>query len=653
MTGNHEDRKEGKIQKMNLMTMEHLTKYYTERMLFEDADFSINSGEKIGVIGINGTGKSTLLRIAAGLEEPDDGTKVQNRNLKIRYLPQNPEFKEGERALSYVLSVNETHDEAMRFAMEADARAMLNRFSITDHDALVSELSGGQRKRLALAGTLLSEADLLILDEPTNHLDSEMAAWLEEFLKGFRGALLMVTHDRYFLDSVTNRIVEIDKGKLYSYNANYLGFLELKAEREAILEATERKRQSILRVEIEWMMRGARARSTKQKAHITRYEELRDQKAPVIGDKKVQFSSASSRMGRTTIEIDHLYKAYGDKILMEDFSYIFLKNDRIGIIGHNGCGKSTLMKMIMGLVQPDSGEITIGQTIKIGYFSQENEYMDDSMKLIEYVREQAEYVKTPDGVITASQMLERFLFPRHVQYTKIEKLSGGEKRRLYLLRVLMQAPNVLILDEPTNDLDIQTMTILEDYLDTFDGIVIAVSHDRYFLDRVTRRIFAFEDQGQVVQYEGGYTDYEKASAAKRLQKEEETSGKGNAGSGLGKNNAKAAETGTDGSASGQEGEDAAGITGNGNRRQNDGRTHAAKLRFSYKEAREYETIEEDISKIEDRLAEIETEMAAKASDYSALNKLVQEKEALEETLLEKMDRWEYLEELAAKIAEQG
>ena len=624
---------------MNLMTMEHLTKFYTERMLFEDAGFSINSGEKVGVIGINGTGKSTLLRIAAGLEEPDEGTVITNRNLKIRYLPQNPEFAEGERVLSYVLSQNQTGDDGMDFAMEADAKAMLTRFSIPDYEAPVCQLSGGQRKRLALAGVLLSGADLLILDEPTNHLDSEMAGWLEEFLKNFRGAILMVTHDRYFLDSVTNRIVEIDKGKLYSYSANYLGFLKLKEEREAMLEATERKRQSILRVEIEWMMRGARARSTKQKAHIARYEELKNQKAPVIGDKKVQFASASTRMGRTTIEIENLCKSYGEKKLIEDFNYIFLKNDRIGIIGHNGCGKSTLMKMIMGLEQPDSGNITIGQTIKIGYFSQENEYMDDSMKMIEYVRDRAEYVKTSEGIITASQMLERFLFPRHVHYTRIEKLSGGEKRRLYLLRILMEAPNVLILDEPTNDLDIQTMTILEDYLDSFDGIVITVSHDRYFLDRVTRRIFAFEENGRLVQYEGGYTDYENAVKAKKMLEETPNESPGR-GSAAGK---KAEEAGSSNGADGE----------NPVKKSSDGRTHAVKLRFSYKEAKEYETIEEDISKMEDRIAEIEEEMAAKASDYSALNKLMEEKEALEEALLEKMERWEYLEDLAARIEAQN
>lgn len=629
---------------MNLMTMEHLTKYYTERMLFEDAAFSINSGEKVGIIGINGTGKSTLLRIAAGLEEPDEGSVVRNRNLKIRYLPQNPRFEEGERVLSYVLSRNETEEGAARFSMEADARMMLKRFSIDDFEAPVSLLSGGQRKRLALAGVLLSEADLLILDEPTNHLDSEMAGWLEEFLKNFRGALLMVTHDRYFLDSVTNRIVEIDKGKLYSYSANYLGFLKLKEEREAMMEATERKRQSILRVEIEWMMRGARARSTKQKAHIARYEELKDQKAPEIGDRKVQFASASTRMGRTTIEIEHLYKGFGNQTLIADFNYIFLKNDRIGIVGHNGCGKSTLMKMIMGIEQPDQGTITIGQTIKIGYFSQENEYMDESMKLIEYVRERAEYVKTANGVITASQMLERFLFPRHVHYTRIEKLSGGEKRRLYLLRVLMDAPNVLILDEPTNDLDIQTMTILEDYLDSFDGIVIAVSHDRYFLDRVTRRIFAFEENGCLVQYEGGYTDYEKAAGAKRAAQEASPGGE------AGKNGkAPAGNWGTAGENSGQAEAETQSAAG---RRSGDGRTHAVKLRFTFKEAREYETIEEDISSMEKRIAEIDEEMVAKASDYSALNRLLEEKESLEEGLLEKMERWEYLEDLASRIAAQ-
>ncbi len=635
---------------MNLMTMEHLTKFYTERMLFEDADFSINTGEKIGIIGINGTGKSTLLRIAAGLEEPDEGTVISNRNLKIRYLPQNPEFAEGEHVLSYVLSQNQIGEDSMDFALEADAKNILTQFSIPDYDAPVSQLSGGQRKRLALAAVLLSGADLLILDEPTNHLDSEMAGWLEEFLKNFRGAILMVTHDRYFLDSVTNRIVEIDKGKLYSYSTNYLGFLKLKAEREAMLEATERKRQSILRVEIEWMMRGARARSTKQKAHIARYEELKNQQAPVIGDKKVQFASASTRMGRTTIEIEDLCKGFGSKKLIEHFQYIFLKNDRIGIIGHNGCGKSTLMKMIMGLEQPDSGSIKIGQTIKIGYFSQENEYMNPSLKLIEYIRDQAEYVRTSEGVITASQMLERFLFPRHVHYTRIEKLSGGEKRRLYLLRILMEAPNVLILDEPTNDLDIQTMTILEDYLDSFDGIVITVSHDRYFLDRVVRRIFAFEENGHLTQYEGGYTDYENTVKAKQKNISETSSA-------FSKSNLKTNESSKISESSNLSTEgcttaDVSTLESDASKKNRNGRTHAVKLRFTYKEAKEYETIETEIHSLETRITEIEAEMSAKASDYTALNQLMQEKDTLEETLLEKMDRWEYLENLAAQIEAQ-
>lgn len=619
---------------MNLMTIEHLTKFYTERMLFEDCDFSIAQGEKVGIIGINGTGKTTLLRIIAGVEEPDEGTVIGNRNLKIRYLPQNPEFPEGMTALAYVLSQNESHDEMAYYALQADAKNMLNRLSILDYDARVDQLSGGQRKRLALAAVLLSDADLLVLDEPTNHLDSEMAEWLESYLKNYRGTLVMVTHDRYFLDAIVNRIVEIDKGRLYSYDTNYLGFLQLKAEREAIMEARERKRQSILRVEIQWMMRGARARSTKQKAHIQRYEALRDQKAPVH-DQNVQMSSASSRMGRTTVELRGLSKSYGEKTLFKDFEYIFLKDDRIGIIGHNGCGKTTLMKMIMGMVKPDSGDITIGQTIKIGYFSQENEFMDDSMKMIEYIREEAEYVRTKDGTITASQMLERFLFPRFVHYTRIEKMSGGEKRRLYLLRILMQAPNVLILDEPTNDLDIQTMTILEDYLDSFDGIIIVVSHDRYFLDRVTRRTLAFED-GHIRQFEGSYTDYWKARKEElsSIADQEKASTSGAAAS---------AAVVSDSSQS-DEVESA--------KKKGSGRAHNSKLKFTFKEQQDYKNIEGEIEKIENRLGEIEKEMGTVASDYTALNKLMSEKEELEEALLEKMERWEYLEDLAARIEAQ-
>jgi ATP-binding cassette subfamily F protein uup len=606
--------------RMNLLTIENLTKNYTERMLFDNVNFSVNEGEKIGIIGINGTGKSTLLKIIAGMEEPDEGTFVKGRNLKIAYLSQNPVFNANSTLLDSILEGNVASDEQEAYTIRSDAKSMLNRLGITNYEQKVGELSGGQRKRLALVKVLLSKSDLLVLDEPTNHLDSEMADWLEQYLRNFRGALVMVTHDRYFLDSVTNRIVEIDKGQLYSYEANYLGYLQLKQEREEILAATERKRQSLLRVEIAWMMRGARARSTKQKAHIARYEELRDQDSPIIGDSSVELSSVSSRMGKTTIEIDNLSKAYGDRILIKDFSYVCLKQDRLGIIGPNGCGKSTLMKMIMGLVQPDSGKITIGQTIQIGYFSQENECMDDSMRMIDYVREGAEMVRTQKGVITASQMLERFLFPRTVHYTRIEKLSGGEKRRLYLLRILMEAPNVLILDEPTNDLDIQTLTILEDYLDSFDGIVIVVSHDRYFLDRVVRRIFAFEENGRLMQYEGGYTDYQKKVEQRK------------------KNNSK----------NGQCTSETVGAS-----KPKYVNTHSSKLKFTYKEQKEYDTIEDDISALEEKMETIEKLILQEARNYSRLQELTQEKEELTVCLEEKMERWMYLEELAKKISEQS
>ena len=510
---------------MNLLTIEHLTKSYTERLLFDDTSFSINEGDKIGLIGINGTGKSTLLKIAAGLEEPDLGTVVRGRNLYIRYLPQNPVFEPQLTVLECVIKENEGHEHV--WDLEGQAKNMLTRLGVPEYDAVISTLSGGQKKRVALASVLLSAADLLVLDEPTNHLDSSMADWLEDYLKKFRGALLMITHDRYFLDSVSNRIVELDKGKLYSYQAGYGGYLELKEERMAMEQASERKRRSILRTELEWIRRGARARSTKQKGRIQRFEELSARKGPEE-DGDVEMNSLTSRLGRTTVEVSHLNKSYGDKVLLRDFTYIFLKNDRIGIIGPNGSGKSTLMKMIAGLVQPDSGETVIGQTVRMGYFSQENEEMDDSLKVIDYIKNVAEYVKTPDGMVSASQMLEQFLFPSSMQYTLIGKLSGGEKRRLCLLHILMGAPNVLLLDEPTNDLDIRTLTILEDYLDHFQGIVIAVSHDRYFLDRVVRRIFAFEGDGAVKQYEGGYTDYQAALEERGQGQEESTAAKAGA-----------------------------------------------------------------------------------------------------------------------------
>ena len=614
---------------MNLVTIEHLTKSYTERLLFDDTSFSINEGEKIGLIGVNGTGKSTLLKIVAGLEDADSGSVVRGRSLYIRYLSQIPEFAEGDTVLESVMRENagETHYSSAD-EMQATAKSMLNKLGITEHDALTSTLSGGQRKRVALASVLMSTADLLILDEPTNHLDSGMADWLEEYLKAFRGALLMITHDRYFLDSVVGRIVELDKGKLYSYQANYEGFLALKAERMEMAEASERKRQTILRNESAWMQRGARARSTKQKAHIQRYEELRDQKGPEY-DRNVELESIASRLGRTTVEVKDLCKAYGDKVLMKDFTYIFLKNDRVGIIGPNGSGKSTLMKMLAGWVEPDSGTIQIGQTVKMGYFSQENEAMDESLKVIDYIKNAAEYVKTKDGSISASQMLERFLFPSGMQYTAIGRLSGGERRRLYLLRILMEAPNVILLDEPTNDLDIQTLTILEDYLDTFPGIVIAVSHDRYFLDRVVNRIFAFEGQGKVTQYEGGFTDYQIAWSARHPQ-----------------------ETGDQkGVRAGDSDENGSGLPINRNNwKQAAGGEKKRKL--SFKEQREWETIEADIAALEQSIGDLEQEIGKSATNYTRLNELMEEKSAREAQLEEKMERWMYLNELVEQIEAQ-
>ena len=612
---------------MNLLTIEHLTKSYTERLLFDDTAFSVNEGEKIGVIGINGTGKSTLLRILAGLEEPDEGSVVKGRNLYIRYLPQNPVFEPGYTVLESVIRENQGHEQV--WDLEGQAKTMLMTLGIPDWNEKIETLSGGQRKRAALASVLLSTADLLVLDEPTNHLDSGMADWLEEYLKKFRGALVMITHDRYFLDSVTNRIVELDKGKLYSYQTNYQGFLELKAERMAMEEASERKRQSILRVELEWMKRGARARSTKQKGRIQRFEELRARKGPEY-DGEVELGSVSSRLGRTTIELKHICKAYGDKVLIQDFSYIFLKNDRVGFIGQNGSGKSTLMKMIAGWVQPDSGEIEIGQTVQLGYFSQENEAMDDSLRVIDYIKEAAEYVKTPEGSISASQMLERFLFPSSVQYTVIGKLSGGEKRRLYLLRILMEAPNVLILDEPTNDLDIRTLTILEDYLDSFQGIVITVSHDRYFLDRAVRRIFAFEGNGRLRQYEGGFTDYQAA------RQEEEAAGESL--------NSPSAGTAVEKEMEG-------GPEKNTRKSWKDGQVK--KLKFTYKEQKEWETIEDDIAALEEKAEALGPEINKAARDYEKLAALMKEKEETEALLEEKMERWMYLNDLAERIAEQN
>lgn len=624
---------------MNLLSLENITKAYTERVLLDGASFFLQEGEKVGIIGINGTGKSTLLKLAAGLEEPDTGSCTKANHVVIRYLPQTPEFDDSCTVWEHV---EKKISESTQWDMEGEAKSMLRTLGIVRLEQKISELSGGQRKRLALAEILMQPCDILVLDEPTNHLDHAMAAWLEDYLKCWRGSLIMVTHDRYFLDSVSNRIVEIDKGKIYSYDTNYSGFLELKAQREGMEAATERKRQSILRVELEWVKRGARARSTKQKARLERYEEMKNQHGPQ-SDGQVSMSSITTRMGNTTIEIDGISKSYGGHTFIRDFSYIFLKNDRVGFVGTNGCGKTTLMKLLAGREEPDSGSIKVGQTIRIGYYSQEIEtskeagiaYMDPKMRVIDYIRETAEFVRTEDGLISASAMLERFLFPPQAQYSLIGKLSGGERRRLNLLRVLMESPNVLILDEPTNDLDISTLTILEDYLDHYQGIVIVVSHDRYFLDRTVNRIFAFEAGGVLRQYEGGYTDYalkagESAQCNLSVQDGIISSAAG----------------GTEGADTGSE---AGGRAAYENYRANRER----KLKFSYKEKQEYETIEQDILDLEEKLESLDAEMAANATNSKRLSELAAEREQTEADLEHKMERWEYLEELAEKIHAQG
>lgn len=636
---------------MNIINVTNITKSYTERELFCEASFYLQENEKVGIIGINGTGKSTLLKIMAGLEEPEEGSVIKANHIVTHYLPQNPEFNPEMSVMEAVLFQTNGKTAAQKnmadnWNLESEAKSMMTKLGITDFSQKVGELSGGQRKRLALVAALVIPCDVLLLDEPTNHLDSTMADWLEEKLRSWRGAIVMVTHDRYFLDSVCNRIIEVDRGSIYSYDTNYSGYLERKAEREDIAQASERKRQSILRKELEWVKRGARARTTKQKARLERYEELKN-RSVLEADGSVEMHSISSRMGKTTVELSGICKAYGDKVLLKDFEYIFLKNDRIGFVGPNGSGKTTLMKIITGALKPDAGEVVIGQTIKIGYYTQEFEtskaagiaYMNPNEKVIDYIKNTAEYVRTEEGLVSASAMLERFLFPASVQYSPLGKLSGGEKRRLNLLRVLMESPNVLVLDEPTNDLDTKTLTILEDYLDNYDGIVITVSHDRYFLDRVVRRIFAFEGNGVLRQYEGGYTDYMNRVKAEAVLSE------GLEGI-VGKNGAGNASVGATGNAGGGDVSGAAKSDSRATWKQE------KKLKFSYKEEREYATIEADIEALEAKLEELDAKMLTVASDFGKLNALSKEKEEVEQQLEEKMERWEYLEELAQKIAAQ-
>lgn len=595
---------------MNILNIEHVSKVFGEKTIFDDVSFGIQEGDKIGIIGINGTGKTTLLRMIAGVEEPDSGQIIKQNGIRLAYLSQHPSFPEGATVLSYAFDGIAEND----WALKSEVKSALNKLGITDHDMKMEHLSGGQKKKVALAKTLTSSFEILLLDEPTNHLDGEMISWLEDYLKRYKGVVIMVTHDRYFLDKVTNRILEISRGKLYGYEANYSKFLEMKAEREEMELASERKRQSVLRMELEWAKRGCRARTTKQKARLERLELLKNGKAPET-DRLAEIDSVETRMGKKTIELHHVSKSYGERKLIDDFDYIVLKNQNLGIVGPNGCGKSTLLKMIAGLVEPDEGTIEIGETIRIGYFAQELPEMNTSQRVIDFVKDIAEYIPTKDGRITASQMLERFLFTPDMQYAPIEKLSGGEKKRLYLLSVLQAAPNVLIFDEANNDIDIPTMTILEDYLNSFQGIVITVSHDRYFLDNVVDRIFEFDGNGHLQQYEGGYTDYIEAKQKREVPKEEVEAKKS---------------------------------TGKNDWKQN----RPTKLKFSYMEQKEFETIDEDIAKLEEKLEKLDADMMANATNSAKLSELTLEKEFAEKQLEEKMERWVYLNDLAERIAAQ-
>lgn len=592
-----------------LLSAEHIEKNYGMKQLVRDASLYVDTGDKVGIIGMNGTGKSTLLRILAQAEEPDSGTVQVFPNVRISYMPQNADMNEQATVLEQVfLGLSQEYREIAAY----EARTMLNRLGITDYDKKIGALSGGQRKRVALATALIQPADVLILDEPTNHLDMEMAAWLEDYLRRFAGGMLLITHDRYFLDRVVNRIVELENGRLYSYETNYAGYLDYKAERMEMESASERKRQSVLRREYQWIMRGARARGTKSRDRIARYEALRAQETPAQAE-NIRISALSERMGRKTIELEHVCKGYGSQTVIADFSYHLTRDDRIGVVGVNGAGKSTLLNLIAGRIQPDSGTVSQGQTIRIGMFSQEGRELDSEMRVIDFIREISNSIQTAEGTLSASQMLERFLFSGDLQHQKIGKLSGGEKRRVYLLSILMEAPNVLLLDEPTNDLDIETLMILEEYLEEFPGIVIAVSHDRYFLDKMARTIFEVCKGGQVRQYTGNFSDYlEKRQPPEKLElvraekaeKIQKTSPK------------------------------------------------PQKLKFSFNEQREYAVIDAELEEIADKIADYDTQIAASANDYVKLQELLAQKEALERLQDEKTERWLYLNELAEQMEAQ-
>ncbi len=591
-----------------LLSAEHISINFGSRQLLDDINLYLNEGDKIGIVGINGTGKSTLLRVLSGTLAPDAGTLSRNPNVQLSFLPQNPEMQDDATILEQVFLRFPAEFRALN---EYEAKAMLGKLGFTDFDQKVGTLSGGQRKRVALAAALIHPADVLLLDEPTNHLDTEMIAWLEDWLRRFRGGVVMVTHDRYFLERVVNRITEVSRGKLYHYEANYSRYLELKEQRAEMAEASERKRQSILRREREWIQRGCRARSTKSKDRIERYEALRDQSAPEA-EAAVQMAAASSRLGRKTIILDHVSKSYDGRTVIGDFSYGIGREDRIGIVGHNGAGKSTLLGLIGGRLTPDSGTVEQGATVRIGWFSQEGRELDPQQRVYDFIHQVAEEVRTDQGTFSAAQMMERFLFPPELQSVPIGRLSGGERRRLYLLSVLMEAPNILLLDEPTNDLDVTTLAILEDYLEDFPGAVLTVSHDRFFLDRVADQIFEVRGNGAVERYSGNYSDY---TAQRREQAEPA---------------AKKQEKGA----------------------QERSRSHSQKLRFSFKEQREFEHIDEEIACLEEQLAACGAEQERCGSDYVRFQELQARQEELQKLLDEKMDRWVYLNDLAERIAAQ-
>ena len=615
---------------MILLNAEKISKGYSDRQLLDGCSLAVGQGDKIGLIGVNGTGKSTLLKVMAGVDFPDSGTVTRSGGVRVAYLPQNPAFAPETTVLQQVMTgvaIDKARAKEAKVVQQADeyqCKSILTQLGLSDYDQPIGQLSGGQKRRVALACALAAESEVLILDEPTNHIDSEMVDWLESYLKRYQGAILMVTHDRYFLERVVNRIVELDRGKLYSYPANYSQYLELKAQREEMALATERKRQSLYRKELAWIQRGARARSTKAQFRVDRFEELK--KPGYVPDQsKLEVSALSSRLGKKIVEIEKISKSFDGKVLVKDFSYNLLKGDRVGIIGPNGYGKTTLVRMICGLLEPDQGRIVRGETVRIGYFSQESfagEDFDPTVKAIDYIRHISQEIQTPEGTLTAAQMMEKFLFPADLQYTEIGRLSGGERRRLYLLRVLMEAPNVLVLDEPTNDLDIETLSVLEDYLEQFPGVVIAVSHDRYFLDKLMNHVFVLAGNGEVRHYTGGYADY-RADVAERQR------------------------------LAAQQRLDFQPLPNSSPKKPSGGRSHQEKLKFSFKEQREYEEIDGVIAGLEEKIAETEALIAQNASDYAALQELTSEKEELEAQLTAKMERWVYLNDLAERIEAQG